>query len=457
MALRNPVRHHDLPVRISGLDFPQRRKYTLPERVFYQTTLPGPQPELDPQISPAAGLRFTYTENLRIADDYGPVLGAHPPSYPLDHLCYLLLIHSRGDLDIGVRPDLPSAIPGNQPDRAVRDVHPLPVDVDQLGEPEPETLDPSHLTRYLDRIAYVERVGEDQCETDYDVLNQALRPETDGESHYGSAREVRSERDADLLNDQTDSGKVDDERERAYPEAGDGDHAWRGRSQPALSHPWPGSPRCHDPFAQPAKRPHQDVRQHCYTDNDSDARDPGQRRESGHFVYHEFHAFPDSDAVAVQRIQRYRSNAMMHELLRDYPVVISIPVQWGEMDAYGHVNNTVVFRYFESARIEYLERCGFAESWEQRRIGAILHSTDCRFRRPLFYPDTVLVGARALDVGTDRFTMGYRVISKAHNAVAAEGSGVIVSYDYAAGAKTAIPDDVRRGIEETERQARRVS
>ena len=32
-----------------------------------------------------------------------------------------------------------------------------------------------------------------------------------------------------------------------------------------------------------------------------------------------------------------------------------IPIRWGDMDAMGHVNNTVYFRYMEQARIEWLE------------------------------------------------------------------------------------------------------
>ena len=110
---------------------------------------------------------------------------------------------------------------------------------------------------------------------------------------------------------------------------------------------------------------------------------------------------------------------MPHSLLADFPIVLTLPVQWGEMDAYGHVNNAVLFRYFESARIAYLERCGFIESMERDRIGAILHSTACRFRSPLYYPDTVEVGARATDVASDRFTMEYRVVSLTKQAVVA--------------------------------------
>ena len=139
-----------------------------------------------------------------------------------------------------------------------------------------------------------------------------------------------------------------------------------------------------------------------------------------------------------------------HSLLAGYQVVLTIPVQWGEMDAYGHVNNTVFFRYFESARVVYLGRCGFLEAYERDRVGAILHSTDCRFRLPLLYPDTILVGCRASEVADDRFTSAYRIVSLTAGEVAAEGSGVVVAYDYRANGKTALPERVRRLIAELE-------
>ena len=138
------------------------------------------------------------------------------------------------------------------------------------------------------------------------------------------------------------------------------------------------------------------------------------------------------------------------EALAGWPVVLRIPVQWGEMDAYGHVNNTVLFRYFESARVEYLAKCGFLRAWEEDRIGAILHSTGCRFRRPLYHPDTAIVGGRAVEMEDDRFTMEYLVISEASGEVAAEGAGVVVSYDYDARRKCPIPVKVAATIRELE-------
>jgi acyl-CoA thioester hydrolase len=139
-----------------------------------------------------------------------------------------------------------------------------------------------------------------------------------------------------------------------------------------------------------------------------------------------------------------------HPDLAQFPVIVRAIVHWGEMDAYGHLNNTVFFRFFETARMAYLERCGFLATYDRDRIGAILHSTDCRFRAPLFYPDEVLIGARVLDLGSDRFTMGYRVVSVGQNRTAAEGTGTIVSYDYTAGKKTELPEEVRDGIRNLE-------
>lgn len=134
-------------------------------------------------------------------------------------------------------------------------------------------------------------------------------------------------------------------------------------------------------------------------------------------------------------------------------MVIGIPVQWGEMDAYGHVNNSVFFRYFESARMEYLDRCGLLETYDSENVGAILRSTECVFRRPLRHPDTVLVGARSVHTEEDRFTMAYLAVSEAHSEVVAEGSAVVVSFDYAQRKKTALPRAVRAKIVELEQLA----
>lgn len=141
----------------------------------------------------------------------------------------------------------------------------------------------------------------------------------------------------------------------------------------------------------------------------------------------------------------------METILKDFPLVIEIPVAWGDMDSFLHVNNTVYFRYFESSRIACFERLGIMEEMERTGIGAILHSTQCRFRIPLTYPDTVLVGTKIQNIEEDRFTTRHTIYSRKHEKIAAEGEGVIVAFDYRENRKTLIPDNIRKKIEELEK------
>jgi acyl-CoA thioester hydrolase len=140
----------------------------------------------------------------------------------------------------------------------------------------------------------------------------------------------------------------------------------------------------------------------------------------------------------------------MDNLVEGYPVVIEIPVQWGEMDAFQHVNNVVYFRYFENARIGYFEKLDVIEFMTRKGIGPILAATSCRFKTPLTYPDRVLVGAKVTSVEDDRFVMEYRAISTRYQKVVAEADGVIVTFNYRENKKVPVPEELRRLIMEIE-------
>ena len=146
---------------------------------------------------------------------------------------------------------------------------------------------------------------------------------------------------------------------------------------------------------------------------------------------------------------------MQHILLAGYPVVVENPVVWGEMDSYRHVNNTVYFRYFENARLEYFRRLGWFLYEEETGIGPILAATQARFRKPLSYPDRVWTGARLGTLHDDRFTMDHIVVSERLAAVVAEGQGTIVSYHYAEGRKAPLTEELLRRIAELEATAKR--
>jgi acyl-CoA thioester hydrolase len=143
----------------------------------------------------------------------------------------------------------------------------------------------------------------------------------------------------------------------------------------------------------------------------------------------------------------------MDHVLKRCPVVIETPVAWGQMDAFRHLNNTAYFRFFESGRIAYFERLNLLEYMEETDVGPILAATNCRFKIPLTYPDTVSIATRVSEMADDRFTMEYYVVSQKHEKVAAEGTGLIVCFNYRDNRKTSIPEELKRRIEALESSA----
>ena len=144
----------------------------------------------------------------------------------------------------------------------------------------------------------------------------------------------------------------------------------------------------------------------------------------------------------------------MSELLAGFPVVVRLDLPWGDQDAFGHVNNVAYFRYFEQSRVAFLTEVDWMPAGRPTGIGPIVHSTQARFRRPLTYPDRVHVGTRLAHTGADRVTLDHRVVSERLGAVACDGWAVVVCFDYAAGAKAAIPAGVLAALDRLTTSAR---
>ena len=140
----------------------------------------------------------------------------------------------------------------------------------------------------------------------------------------------------------------------------------------------------------------------------------------------------------------------MKQLKKDYPVVLSQDIIWGDMDAFGHINNTVYFRYFEDARIAYFDHLGVHEQMKQFSVGPILATTQRNFRLPLDYPDRINIATRASLLSPKKFNMEYVVFSERQGVIIAEGDGLIVYYDYANGKSCEIPGGIVTAIRKLE-------
>jgi acyl-CoA thioester hydrolase len=118
-----------------------------------------------------------------------------------------------------------------------------------------------------------------------------------------------------------------------------------------------------------------------------------------------------------------------------------IPIRWGDMDAMGHVNNTVYFRYMEQARINWFESLlpGGA-AW--RTIGIVIVNASCNFRKPINYPGTVEVKVFAGAPGGSSVPTFYEL--HVNEQLYADGAATVVFVDAEKQKPLRIPDDIRK-------------
>ena len=118
-----------------------------------------------------------------------------------------------------------------------------------------------------------------------------------------------------------------------------------------------------------------------------------------------------------------------------------VPIRWGDMDAYNHVNNTVYFRYMEQARVEYLAGIGY--SIQPKGTAPVIINTACTFLVPLTYPGMVEVQVFFGPPGRSSIQSIYEIRIKGDDTLYATGEAKIVWMDVASGKSAPIPEDLR--------------
>lgn len=118
-------------------------------------------------------------------------------------------------------------------------------------------------------------------------------------------------------------------------------------------------------------------------------------------------------------------------------------LRWSDMDAFGHVNNAIYFTYFEQARVDWLRTLGVDHA-------LVLANVSCTFFRPLIFPADIELALYAGRWGRSSLESFNEIrIPKESKELFALGHGTIVWYDHARGHSVAVPDAVRRLVNES--------
>lgn len=122
-----------------------------------------------------------------------------------------------------------------------------------------------------------------------------------------------------------------------------------------------------------------------------------------------------------------------------------MPIRWGDMDAMGHVNNTVYFRYLEQARIAWFEALGCPP--DPVGTGPVIINAHCTFLKQLRYPGDIEITTHVGDFGRSSFQTLHQIRRvDSPEVLAAEGGSKVVWVDQRVEKSSPLPPEMRERL-----------
>ncbi len=124
---------------------------------------------------------------------------------------------------------------------------------------------------------------------------------------------------------------------------------------------------------------------------------------------------------------------------------LTLPIRWGDMDAMGHVNNTLYFRYMETIRIDWFKAIGALPN--PLGQGPVIVNAFCNFYRQFEYPDDVSIRMYVSDPGRSSFE-SWATMARASDpdTICAAGGATTVWTDVPAQKSAPLPDWLRQHL-----------
>lgn len=132
--------------------------------------------------------------------------------------------------------------------------------------------------------------------------------------------------------------------------------------------------------------------------------------------------------------------------MNSYSTKISLRIDWSEMDLFAHVNNVAIIKYVQAARVNFLEKVGLMQSQYEDKVGPILASINCQFRKPLFYPGEITIYTSVGQMKNSSFELIHSIYDD-QNELAADAKDIIVYYDFIKNKKLFIPQELKTRIQ----------
>lgn len=127
------------------------------------------------------------------------------------------------------------------------------------------------------------------------------------------------------------------------------------------------------------------------------------------------------------------------------PIILTLRVDWSEMDLFGHINNVMYAKYIQSARVNFVEKVGIMKMLEEDKVGFMLASSALEYKRPLYYPDNIRIETTVSFIKTTSFGLQHQIFS-GKGELSTIGTDILVMYDFITNQKTPVPEQIKAEI-----------
>lgn len=129
----------------------------------------------------------------------------------------------------------------------------------------------------------------------------------------------------------------------------------------------------------------------------------------------------------------------------DFRVLRALPTRWSDDDSYGHVNNAVHYRLFDTAVNGWLMEASGGDIRRLPAIGLVVE-TSCRYFAQLRFPETVTAGIGLEHLGTSSVIYRLALFGESGEVPAAVGRFVHVYVDADSRRPVPVPPEIRRAL-----------
>ncbi|OMP67520.1 acyl-CoA thioesterase [Domibacillus epiphyticus] len=122
-----------------------------------------------------------------------------------------------------------------------------------------------------------------------------------------------------------------------------------------------------------------------------------------------------------------------------------VTIRFSEIDMLGHLNNTVTFKYFEEARIQFLRECGLKKEWGKDEYVFVVADLQCDYVQQVFYEESLRIYVKTVNFGTSSCDLHYKAVNEKEEIVFT-GRGTIVQIERSTGRAVPISGEVKQAM-----------